>query len=208
MTTALLVSNVLLWLAVLGLTALVVALLRQIGVLHERIAPAGALASGHGPEPGQAAPQIDVVDWSGVVHRIGAADPAGMATLLLFVSPTCPVCKTLLPIAVATVASEATPTRLLLASDGPRVEHESFVQQHHLERYGYILSAPLGVMYAAGKLPYAVLIDAGGIVRGRGLVNTREHLESLFVALERGVGSIQEHLRREREKTVAVEEPA
>ena len=42
-----------------------------------------------------------------------------------------------------------------------------------------------------------MLLDAGGVVRARGLVNTREHLESLFEADERGVGSVQEFLARE-----------
>jgi len=35
------------------------------------------------------------------------------------------------------------------------------------------------------------------VIRARGLVNTREHLESLFEAMERGVGSVQEYLTRE-----------
>lgn len=206
MTTALLVSTILLWLAVLGLSLLVLALLRQIGVLHERIAPAGALTTGRGPEIGQPAPLIEAVDWNGITHAIGAADSQGRATLLLFVSPTCPVCNTLLPIAQATVEAEVTPTRLVLASDGPRAEHEAYVREQGLDRFGYLLSGALGMAYAAGKLPYAVLIDAGGIVRARGLVNTREHLESLFEAMQRGVASIQEHLRREQTRPLPVEE--
>ena len=40
---AMLVSQVLLWLVVMALGIAVVALARQVGVLHERIAPAGAL---------------------------------------------------------------------------------------------------------------------------------------------------------------------
>jgi methylamine dehydrogenase accessory protein MauD len=48
--------------------------------------------------------------------------------------------------------------------------------------------------YAVGKLPYAVLIDADGIIRAKGIVNTREHLESLFEAERRGVASIQQYL--------------
>jgi methylamine dehydrogenase accessory protein MauD len=39
--------------------------------------------------------------------------------------------------------------------------------------------------YQVGKLPYAVLIDASGVIRAKGLVNTREHVESLFEAMER-----------------------
>ena len=38
-----LVSQILLWIAVIVLGALVAALARQVGILHERIAPAGAL---------------------------------------------------------------------------------------------------------------------------------------------------------------------
>jgi methylamine dehydrogenase accessory protein MauD len=59
----------------------------------------------------------------------------------------------------------------------------------------YVLSAPLGMSYGVAKLPYAVLIDKDGIVAAQGLVNTREHLESLFEAQRRGVASIQEYLK-------------
>jgi hypothetical protein len=37
-----------------------------------------------------------------------------------------------------------------------------------------------------------VLIDAAGAIRAQGLVSSREHIESLFEARERGVGSLQE----------------
>ena len=45
------------------------------------------------------------------------------------------------------------------------------------------------------RLPYAVLIDERGIIRAKGMINTREHLESLFNAKELGVGSVQDYLR-------------
>jgi methylamine dehydrogenase accessory protein MauD len=56
------------------------------------------------------------------------------------------------------------------------------------------VSTQIGMTYAVGKLPYAVLIDADGIIRAKGIVNTREHLESLFEAERRGVASIQQYL--------------
>lgn len=194
MTEALLVSNVILWIAVIALTALVFALLRQVGVLHERITPAGALASGSNLEVGAPAPRVTVRTWDGGTVTIGAPDPGETATLLLFVSPTCPVCKTILPIAESTVDAEGG-VRLFLASDGPREEHASFVAQSGLARLGYALSPSLGLAYGASRLPYAVLIDGDGTIRARGLVNTREHLESLFEAFERRVGSVQEFLQ-------------
>jgi methylamine dehydrogenase accessory protein MauD len=104
------------------------------------------------------------------------------------------VCKTLLPVLRSVATAEE--TRLVLASDGARAEHEAFVRAHGLERETYVLSAALGLAYQVGRLPYAVLLDAAGVVRARGLVNTREHLESLFEAKEKGVASLQEYLGR------------
>jgi methylamine dehydrogenase accessory protein MauD len=196
--SALEISHLLLWLAVVALAGLVVVLLRQIGVLHERIAPAGALVAGAGPRPGEAAPVLEVPDWNGSPVRIGGADAEGRDTLLCFVSPTCPVCKALLPALRSLSAEHGERLRLVLASDGPRAEHEAFVRRERLDRDTYVLSAPLGRAWQVASLPFAALVDARGIVRAQGLVNTREHLESLFEARARGVASVQEYLARRR----------
>jgi methylamine dehydrogenase accessory protein MauD len=196
MSDALLVSHGLLWVLVVALAVLVAALARQICVLHERVSPAGALVGREGPGPGEAAPIVEVEDWSGGRLRIGAPEPEGASTLLLFVAPGCPVCKVVLPIARSLRAAEAGRLRLVLASDGTRAEHAAFVREQHLERESYVLSAALGLAWQVPRLPYAALIDAQGIVRARGLVNTREHLESLLEAREQGVASIQEFLAR------------
>ena len=196
MSDALLVSHVLLWVLVVVLAVVVAALARQIGVLHERVSPAGALVGREGPRPGEAAPVVEVEDWSGSRLRLGAPEPEGASTLLLFVSPGCPVCKLVLPVARSLRTAEGGRLRLVVASDGPRAEHAAFVREQHLERESYVLSAALGLAWQVPRLPYAALIDAQGIVRARGLVNTREHLESLLEARDRGVASIQEYLAR------------
>lgn len=201
MTEALIISNVALWLVVVVLAGVVLALMRQIGVLHERVAPAGALMPGAGLPVGEPAPVLQVADWSGPVRTVGGPDADGRSTLLLFVSPTCPVCKTMLGIAFSVQRSERAWLRLVLASDGPRTEHERFVRTHGLDAYPYLLSNQLGLLYQVGKLPYAALIDAEGILRARGIVNTREHLESLFEAGERGVANVQEYVRRQRTRS-------
>ena len=76
---------------------MLLAVVRQLGVLHERIAPAGALMLNRGLTVGEAAPVVEVADLEGGTHEVGCARADGRSTLLLFVSPTCPVCKTLLP---------------------------------------------------------------------------------------------------------------
>ena len=102
----------------------------------------------------------------------------------------------LLPVLRSIVRAEAAWLDVVLAGDGPREEHEAFVAQHHLERVPYVLSPTLGISYQVGKLPYAVLLDASGVILAKGLVNTREHLESLFEARDRAVASLQDFLRR------------
>jgi methylamine dehydrogenase accessory protein MauD len=197
MMQALIVSNFVLWILVLVLAGVVLALSRQIGVLLERVAPAGALVNAKGPEVGEAAPIVDVEAWSGQRHRVGGADDEA-STLLLFVSPTCPVCEVLIPFldSLAKDQRRSRPLAVLLASDGPREEHEAFIRQHGIDRDRYVLSRDLGLQYQVEKLPFAVLIDEAGVLRARGLVNSREHLESLFEARDRNVASLQEYLER------------
>jgi methylamine dehydrogenase accessory protein MauD len=193
MSDALLISQLLLWVLVVGLAVVVAALARQIGILHERVSPAGALLGREGPRPGDAAPVVEIEDWNGNRLRVGAPEPDGASTLLLFVAPGCPVCKVVLPVARSLRAAESGRLRLLVASDGgTRAEHAEFVREQHLERERYVLSGALGLAWQVPRLPYAALFDAQGIIRARGLVNTREHLESLLEASERGVATIQE----------------
>ncbi len=192
MMHALVISNVVLWIAVVVLAAVVVALTRQIGVLYERVAPAGALTMGRGPVVGEAAPVVPVDDLAGTHRRLGAPCGDGRSTLLFFLSPTCPVCKTLLPVLRSAARSEAAWLDVVLASDGPRAEHEAFVVAERLGDFPYVLSPMLGMTWHVEKLPFAALVDGDGVVRAKGLVNTREHLESLFEAKERGVASIQD----------------
>ena len=196
MVDALIVSNLVLWILVLVLAGIVLALVRQVGVLHERVAPAGALAVQGGPAVGEEAPVLEVSDWSGGALRLGGEAPDGRSTLLVFVGASCPVCESLPPVLDSIAAAEKSWLRVLLASDGPRSEHEAFVRAHRLDRFGYVLSTELGLRYQVGRLPWAVLLDEAGVVRATGLVNTREHLESLFEAKERGAASVQEYLAR------------
>jgi len=191
--TALAVSNVILWIVVLALLVVVLALTRQVGVLHERIAPAGALMINRGLAVGEQVPALDVVDLNGRGLRVGEQRPDGLSTLILFLSPTCPVCESLLPALKSSRKDEQSWLRILLASDGEPTAHREFVRSHGLLDFPYIVSAPLGMTYQVSRLPFAALLDSAGKLRARGLVNSREHLESLFEAKRLGVASLQEY---------------
>jgi methylamine dehydrogenase accessory protein MauD len=70
--SSLAISNVVLWLVVISLVFVVLALTRQLGVLHERIAPAGALMMNRGPTVGQRVEAVDVVDLAGTARSLRA----------------------------------------------------------------------------------------------------------------------------------------
>jgi methylamine dehydrogenase accessory protein MauD len=202
MLEALLISQAVLWVLVLGLALLVLALLRQIGVLHERIAPMGALTLDHGPKEGEPSPRFDIPDLLGRgTVRIGGPRDNGHSLLLMFVAPGCPVCKKLLPIIKSVAHSESDWLDTVLASDGDVDDQRRFINDHKLDRFPYVLSGELGMTYRIGKLPYGLLIDGSGVVRAKGLINTREHLESLIQAKQMGLASIQEYLEKGKGKS-------
>lgn len=190
---ALLVSNVVLWVVVLGMGLMIFGLVRQIGILHERVAPMGALMTDRGPEVGEMAPRISVKDIHGELIDFGVPLASGRLRLLLFVSPTCPVCKKLLPIAKSFAAGER--LEVVLVGDGDLTEQQRMIDDHGLRDIAYVNSPQVGMAFQVGKLPYAVLIDEEGVIRAKGLVNSREHLESLVIAKETGYGSIQAYLK-------------
>jgi methylamine dehydrogenase accessory protein MauD len=186
----------LLWIVVLLLAVAVLALTRQVGVLHERIAPVGALVVGRGPQPGEAAPKVAAPTLGSAVLNIGGPLPAGTLQLLFFVSPTCPVCKTLLPTAKTFAETES--LDLVLVGDGDTAEHRKMATRFGIPYERFINSTEVGRAFQVGKLPYAVLISELGIIVAHGLVNTREHLESLVVAHETGLHTLQQYLNTRR----------
>lgn len=192
MNDAILISNAMLWVVLLALVVVVLALARQIGILYERIAPMGALMMDQGPKVGEAAPIFNLDSIGGGKLQVGGN--RGRSQLLFFLSPTCPVCKKLLPVLKSIRQDESAWLDVVLASDGELPAHAEFYKKAELQDFPYALSTDLGMTYRIAKLPYAVLIGEDGAIRGKGLVNSREQLESLFAAKEAGVASIQEYI--------------
>jgi methylamine dehydrogenase accessory protein MauD len=189
----LIASQITLWIGLLTLGVVCIALARQIGVLHQRIAPAGALSLPQPLKLGDLTPEMQLSALDGSTVQIGGVR-GGRSQLLLFLAPGCAICESLLPAVRSAQGAERSWLDIVLASDGELAQHEAFVRNKGLTKFPYVLSEHLGRSYGVAKLPYAVLIDEAGKLSSTGLVNTREHLESLFVAKETGVSSIQQFL--------------
>lgn len=190
------VSVVALWILVIVLVVVVFALARQVGVLYERVAPAGALMINQQLKVGDAAPEIAVQTLAGKELAVGQP-----GQLLFFLAPDCPICKSLLPV-LKTMQRAESQVQILLLSDGDNEqEHRDYVEAEQLQQFDYALSEIAGRGYGVGKLPYGVLIDGRGVIASLGIVNSREHLESLFEAERLGVASIQDYLDQNTENT-------
>lgn len=195
MIEALTVAVILQWVLILGLVAMGIALFRQVGMLHERLGPVGALVLPGGPKVGALAPRLDLIALDGRSVSIGVAD-AARSTLIFFLSPTCPICKTLLPTVQRIAHEERDRLQVILASDGDEAAQRKMVEERKLHAFPLVLSTDLGRSYGVSKLPHAALIGPDGRLAATGLVNNREHLESLLAAQDHGVGSLQEFLDR------------
>ena len=85
MMTALIVSQVISWLVILGLVLTLLALARQVGVLHMRVAPAGALTTSGGPAVGGKGPAVPARTLEGKDVVVGGPAKTVPLRVLMFV---------------------------------------------------------------------------------------------------------------------------
>lgn len=199
MMTALIVGQVLSWLVIIALVVALLALARQVGVLHMRVAPAGALQTSGGPAVGGKAPAVPAHTLEGKDVIVGGPAEDVPLRLLMFVSATCPLCKGLIPAARSFAKDER--VELTFVGDDDAQVQRGLIAAQGLENYHFINGPEVGQAFEVGKLPYAVLLDSDGTILSKGLVNSREHLESLVVAHEMGIATVQDYIGKL--KTVA-----
>ncbi|MGH3118814.1 MAG: thiol-disulfide isomerase [Gaiellales bacterium] len=169
------VSYAVMWLLVIVLTVVVVALARQIGTLHLRLGPRGALEiDTEGPPLDESPEPAELEDVSG---RLVAIAGPGRPQLLLFVSPGCMVCEQVLPsLGAVASAGELAP---IVITDVDR--HETLRSYGRKRIDAPVVAAPeLVAAYDVPGTPFVVVIDRLGVVRAKGTVNNLEQLEGLI----------------------------
>ena len=167
-------SYVVLWILVVVLCLVVVALARQIGTLLLRVESRGALEiDDEGPPLEESTRPTETVDARG--HPVVLGGP-GEAQLLLFVSPGCQLCRTVLP----SVGAVARAGRLVpyVVTDADR---EETLAAFGRDRLGAPVVPGLEIARAFGVpgTPYAVVLDPSGTVVAKGTVNNLEQMEGL-----------------------------
>lgn len=166
-------SYAVLWLLVIALAAVVVALARQVGTLHLRLGPRGALEiDDEGPPLGELLEPHDAIALGGDAAPIGGP---GRAQLILFVSPGCRMCEEVLPALPALARRYAAEARIVTDVDHADSER-AFARGASAP---VIAGADIVARYGIPGTPYVVAIDERGIVRAKGTVNNLEQLEGL-----------------------------
>jgi methylamine dehydrogenase accessory protein MauD len=175
-----LASYIALWALVMLLVLAVLGLTRQVGLLHLRMPPFGARDGPIGPPVGKPAPEFEVTGLDG---KPVALRRNGKATLLVFLATDCAACDNVVPSLRSIAHSDRrTLDTILISLDGEAATRD-FVKQRGLASVT-AASAPLvAELYGATATPFAFAVDPQGIVRGKGVVNHIEHLESLVNAI-------------------------
>ena len=167
-------SYVALWLLVAALCVVVVALARQIGTLHLRLGPRGALEiDDEGPALNEGRPPIEATDLDGRPVVIGGA---GDPQLLLFVSPGCRICDQVLP-AIGVVARRARLAPLVVTDLD--AEETALTFRGRRPHAPVVAGRDAVASYEIPGTPYVVVLDDKGVVRGKGTVNNLEQMEGL-----------------------------
>ncbi len=169
---ALWISVALLAFVVALLTVAVVALVRQVGLLHLRVRPLQALEGEDGPRPGQPL-VINDSHWQDFARTSGAE-----LVVLAFISPTCSLCTPLLP-AFASVAKSLEPRERLALVFETSVDSA----ERYLAKQSVMLPffSAQDAFRANGILgaPFVAVVDDSGYVLASGGVNTGEQIDYL-----------------------------
>lgn len=175
------VSFVALWCVVIALAVLVVALAREVGALHLRLGPRGALEiDTEGPPLGAQIPQVRGVDLGGATAVLGGP---GSMRMILFASPSCTLCGDVL---------YALPSLSRADVDGLVVGDTPPDRMRDWRALGIpVISSPEAfTAYGVPGTPFAVVLDEIGRVLAKGTPNDPEQLEGLLLTARKRSGEV------------------
>ncbi len=191
-------SLALLWLLQIVMAIGLLALARQVGLLHLRVSPTGAGRLDRGPAIGEIFDGLPALtSLGGNVYRLPASKP----TLVFFASSHCSLCGNVLG-GVRRLSRVDRRNQFLIAVD------ETEEGLDYVRQYGWSDAVPANqlTMLDSGARPFACLLDSDGRVIGAGVVNTLEQTEELLSRAELTRAEVGHALsREEREAELAVD---
>jgi len=174
--TLFLASYVALWVFVLLVGLVLFVVLRQLGIMYM-----GTFESARrdGLPLGRAAPEFS--GWDDESTPLSLVGVRGRPRLLVVASATCPTCRQLGPVLNEFGREKGESLSILtvgVIEDGRNGSLKRALRLNvpTLERGG----AEISESYKVERTPFAYLLDELGVIRAKGLVNNRDHLEYLL----------------------------
>ena len=189
------VSYVVLWVVVLLQVVLVLALARLVGQLMSRRFPmSGARVIDPGPDIGATVESWEGVDLVG--DPLSLRFPRERALLLLYLAPHCTACARLLPSArrFFKEISPAADAVWVMTQGVTPAALRAYAREKGLESFPGVSEEALPPSWRVGGAPFGLWVGADGKVKAKGMVDRREHLESLRHAVEIGHPSVQSYV--------------
>jgi hypothetical protein len=149
----------------------VVALIRQVGVLHLRIQPVAGVTGVGGPEYGAR------LQLTGALDEL-AGRPAARF-VVGFVSPTCRVCGPLTSAFGRIARTAGADTAVLLVLEASQPDAAEYLRAKGVGFLPYVADAASFAANVPGA-PWAVVTDGSGRVIVSGGVNTLENVEEML----------------------------
>ncbi len=164
------------------LIVLVILLYRQLGIMYLGSAEG---VSRDGLERGVKAPDFSLTDQYGNLQR--ASDYRGRPLLLVFGSPNCSPCRTLLPQLHQWAQSHSEVGVVWLNAAEPE-ESLKFVSDMGatIPVAAHTPDQNLLDRYKVRVTPFITFLDENGIVRAKGLANTKSGLDLYYKELKTG----------------------
>jgi methylamine dehydrogenase accessory protein MauD len=177
MSTFFLVSNILLWIAVLLLAFLLMGTLRALGLLTWRLEQLQATApirlGRSGLKIGKKAPDFTMPSVDGGDYALH--EFAGRKVLLVFTQSGCSPCKAIIP--ELNRLQDQGRYQVIVANNGePEVTRRWAAEAN--SRVPVLIQERFDVSkrYEVFATPFAFLIDESGVITSKGLVGSRQHL--------------------------------
>lgn len=177
MVGVLLASSVLLWIVVSLLSVMLLLLYRQLGLM---VLPGGVRAGLEGLDLGAKAPPLNLRTTDGDVEVFDWQDQSpARAWLLVMASRTCPICDVLRN-AVGVLSAAWPGIGFVWIEDGWRSH-----RNHGLPK-GWIMAESAGDVRVNDLLevsvsPFAYVIEPGGTILAKGLVNSPTEISSMLM---------------------------
>jgi methylamine dehydrogenase accessory protein MauD len=171
------ISSMLLWLLVLGLSFLLLGALRALGLLRWRLEQLEATTPNRlgrsGLKPGKRAPAFTLAAVAG--GEISLHEFAGRKVLLVFMQPGCGPCHAVTP--ELNRLQDAGEVQIVVVQNGDLETARKWADEHR-PRFPVAVQERLSLSkrFEAFATPFAFLIDERGVIASRGIASTKQYL--------------------------------